>query len=275
MAFGVDTADYLSDINWANLKNWKGEYPNFAGRYFYAGYGWSLSEFATAKQDTNGMLNKIHPIQGAVGNKSRLEATGSTGYKYGVEDANAIAKEIETAVVNNKLQIPPSGFVNVYLDVETGVALSTDYWAGWAYTLWHYNLNGQLPFFACIYAQYVRQSDGTYSLNQLVKSALDAACEKYPDKTTEVTCDGLWTAHPQLCSNCIADPTLDWTKFNEYNQPCGSSSTLVPLLMWQYATPPTCVDYCKDSSYAGGENLDMDETNDAYSKALNYMLVIP
>lgn len=100
MAFGVDTADYLSDINWANLKNWKGEYPNFAGRYFYAGYGWSLSEFATAKQDTNGMLNKIHPIQGAVGNKSRLEATGSTGYKYGVEDANAIAKEIELIIAH-------------------------------------------------------------------------------------------------------------------------------------------------------------------------------
>jgi hypothetical protein len=34
MAFGINTADYLYQINWAEFYRWKGEHPRFAGRYF-------------------------------------------------------------------------------------------------------------------------------------------------------------------------------------------------------------------------------------------------
>ena len=272
MALGVDTAGALSNINWGAFKNWCGLYPVFAGRYFGSGYNWVQGEFTAAYSATEGVLNKIVPIQAS--QSARQQTTGSDGYSYGVGDAAATCQNIESAIRAGQLNIPSSGSVYVYLDVEESTALTTDYWAGWSATVFNYPLNSNSPFWPCIYAWYGQQSNGKYSPGSDVQNALNSSCSSYPGDAT--LCYGLWSSEPELCSFCnFPEASPSWSVFNSFSQNICGVKKPVPLLLYQFAEKGACNTTCNNSSFAGNQNLDLDSDNNGTSGAQNFMLITP
>ncbi len=271
MALGVDTADALSSIDWEAFHNWCGLYPAYAGRYFGGGYTWVQGEFTAAYNATGGALAKIVPLQAS--QSARQQATGSTGYSYGVSDATATCQNIGSAISAGQLNIPASGSVNVYLDVEQGTALTIDYWAGWSTTVFNYDLDAGSPFWPCIYAWYEEQSDGKYSPGSDVQNALNSACSSYPNHAT--LCYGLWSSEPELCSFCnFPEASPSWSVFNSCSQNICGTNKPVPLLLYQFAEKGGCNNTCGNDSFAGNQNLDLDSDNSGTTGAQNFMLDI-
>lgn len=265
MAFGVDTTSYLNTINWSAFYSEVGEYPVFAGRYFGGGYSWSSGEFSSAKTSTGNVLSRIYPLQASV--VTRQETIGSTGYDYGVSDANATIGNIIDAIDAGQLQLGSSGLVVVYLDVETDTVLSTDYWAGWSTTVIQYytsSLGG--PWEPGVYTHYVQESNGTYSIDSDTSNALNEAPSKYPNGSTQ--CRGLIPMEPEPCSDCTSTAPA-WPTFNTFSQAVYGN---VPVYLWQYAENNGCINTCGVSNFAGGQNLDFDSSDS--TGAQNYMLVI-
>jgi hypothetical protein len=272
MALGVDTASALSDIDWSAFKNWCGLYPAFAARYFGSGYSWVKGEFTAAFQATGGALGKIAPIQAS--QSARQQTTGSNGYADGASDATATCQNIQSAISTGQLNVPSSGSVYVYLDVEQGTALTTDYWSGWAHTVFNYSLGANSPFWPCIYAWYEEQPNSKYSPNGTVQNALNLSCSNYPGLATQ--CYGLWSSEPELCSFCnfpASSPV--WSVFNSFSQNLCGTNKPVPILLYQFAEKNACNTTCDNASFAGEQNLDLDSDNNGTTGAQNYMLIIP
>jgi hypothetical protein len=271
MALGVDTASALSNINWSAFKQWCGMYPAFAGRYFGSGYTWVPGEFTAAYQTTSGLLGKIVPIQAS--QSTRQQTAGSTGYNYGASDANTTCRSIGSAISAGQLNIPSSGSVYVYLDIEEGTALTTDYWAGWSQEVFNYSLNAGSPFWPCIYTWYGQQSNGKYAPASQVQNALNSAGSSYPGHATQ--CYGLWANEPELCSLCnYPKVSPDWSVFQSYSQNINGANKPVPLLLYQFAEKSACNSVCNNASFAGNQNLDLNSDNNGASGAQNYMLII-
>jgi hypothetical protein len=265
MALGVDTASSLGSINWTAFKNWCGVYPVYAGRYFGSGYGWTPGEFVAANKATSGVLNKIIPIQASrAGNQ---QATGATGYNYGVSDAVATCQSIKTAIGSGELALPSSGSVYVYLNVEQGTVLSTDYWAAWSSNVFNFFINGSAPFWPCVYTWYGPESNGKYSPSAYVQNALNSGYSVYPDH--ESLCYGLWSNEPEP-SRYYNFPSVDpdWSVFSPCYQATPGAIKPVPLLLYQFA------EQSNNPSFAGGQNLDLDSDNSSITGAQNYMLLI-
>lgn len=150
----------------------------------------------------------------------------------------------------------------MYLDVEAGTVPSTDYWAGGATTVFNYLLAGANPFRPSIYCQYT-QSSGKYVPNSLVQNLLNGSYSTYPEPTYHTRCYSFWTNEPEdPCMNyCGTAPCLDWTLFGTYTQPYGGDNFLVPLQVWQFAETNVCQSCSGISNFAGGQNLDMDDTD--------------
>ena len=272
MALGIDTADALSMIKWSAFKNWCGLYPVFAGRYFGGGQDWVQGEFTAAYSATAAVLDKIIPIQAS--QSGRQQTTGSTGYSYGASDATATCQNIQSAISAGQLNIPSSGSVYVYLDVEQGTPLATDYWAGWSDTVFNYALGANSPFWPCIFAWYGAQPNGKYSPDSYVQNALNSSRSSYPGHATQ--CYGLWSNEPELCSFCnFPEASPAWSVFNSFNQNLGGTNKPVPLLLYQFAEKGACNTVCKNSSFAGDQNLDLNSDNNGTTGAQNYMLIIP
>ncbi len=271
MALGVDTVDALSSIDWSAFKDWCGLYPAYAGRYFGSGYNWVQEEFTAAYSATGGVLSKIVPIQSS--QSGRQQTTGSDGYNYGVSDAGATCQSIVSAINAGELKIPASGSVYVYLDVEQGTALTTDYWAGWSNTVFNYPFGANSPFWPCIYTWYGEQSNGQYAPSSYIQDALNSSCSSYPNHAT--LCYGLWSNEPEPCSFCnFPKVSPDWSVFNSFSQNICDASKPVPLLLYQFAETGGCVVACNNPSFAGGQNLDLDSDNNGLTVAQNYMLTI-
>lgn len=276
MAFAIDTANTLDQINWTTFYNWKPQYPESAGRYFGGGLTWAGTEFTDAKSSTGGVLTHVFPIRAC--EPSRQEATGPTGHSYGAADGNDTCTRITNAINAGQLQIPASGIVIVYLDVEPGVALSADFWAGFSNEVYNFGFEAAEPFEAGIYTQYVQNASGKYVPQSSVQSALNSSYPKYPSEDT--LCYGLWSSDPEPCSYCAPGTVPDWGVFADYNQPYAGVNQLVKLYIYQYAQygdnqtqQGGCVYTCGDSSFGGGNVIDVDGT--ASTGAESYGLSIP
>ncbi len=269
MAWAVDTVDSLASIDWAAFYNWKKAWPQWAGRYFYGGADWYSGEFTTAKKNTDGNLVRIAPLQGGL--SSREATGGNLGHGYGVDDATATCKSIISAIEATQLTLPSNGDpVIVWLDVEPGVKIEPAYWAGWANTVFNYDYNGVRPFLPGIYTQFTPSGELWYP--QLsVQNCLNTVCEYWPDD--EYTCYGFWTAQPEDCSYA-SDPTAipDWSVFGSFTQTGCGSKIPVPLYLYQYMEPGSALNICGVKGFAGGQNLDLDSSDDRGGQS--YMLSI-
>jgi hypothetical protein len=264
MALGVDSASSLASINWQSFYNWDGSYPTYAGRYFGGSFSWVPGEFIAAMKETGGILNKIVPIQSCItGNE---QATGAVGYNLGKTDAINTCLSIVSAINSGQLVIPPSGSVYVYLDVEMGVNLSVDYWAAWSSNIFNYVMNGNCPFWPCIYTWYGAQPNGKFSPGESVQNVLNSVYTTYPDH--ESLCYGLWSNEPEPNAYIAAKASPSWSVFNPVFQKTPGASKPVPLLLYQFAEKGT------NTAFAGGQNLDLDSDNSGITVAQNYMLTI-
>ncbi len=86
MAFGIDTLAALkdSDFNWANFKQWKGEWPSFVGRYFGGDQNATTGEFTSFKSTTGNHFQYVLPIQAWV--QANQQQTGSEGLSVGASE---------------------------------------------------------------------------------------------------------------------------------------------------------------------------------------------
>jgi hypothetical protein len=181
----------------------------------------------------------------------------------------------------------------MYLDVEAGTALTADYWAGRASTVFTAtDPSGAEPFYPCIYTQFVRNaSNGLYYPQSSVQSALNAACSQYPNDVV-MMCFGFWSNEPEPYSYCASSATPDWSVFGSFTQHlCGGNSTSVPVLLYQYAENCGCIPngypgFAGDSNvsnttacyindawyYYPNNNLDLDGNDN--TGADQYMLMI-
>ena len=157
--------------------------------------------------------------------------------------------------------------------------MTTDYWAGWSNTVNTWRYNGLYVFRACVYAQYVAQPNGTYSLNSDVAAALNGYCSLYPG--ANAICHGLWASEPQPCSACARNTSPTWPVYNAFNQTYCYGYYSISVVLWQFAEhgisnqQSGCVYYCGYPDYAGGQNMDLDSDNSGGAVAQSYMLVIP
>jgi hypothetical protein len=275
MSLGVDTEDYLNTISWSAWYGWKPQYPTWAGRYFGNILSWKNPEFTAAKSSTGGVLRIIAPITAP--NNSNQETGGTTGNNYGESDAHATCASIEAAITQNQLEIPATGIVYVYLDVEPGINITPAYWAGWANEVDNYSSSGSAPFLPAVYT-YMTESGGLYYPASNVTNALGSAAADYPSQY--VTCAGYWASEPEPCDACAPDfdAAPYFSQFGTYVQPLGGGETSdVSVLLWQYAQEGA--DGCTGTlcgydptTWAGGQDLDIDGSGS--TGADNYMLVI-
>lgn len=281
MGFGIDTAAALNDsrFNWGNFKAWKTIWPGFAGRYFGGGYTWEADEFTDFKATTGGICTKIAPLRASQPDRQ----TGS--YSDGETDGTDTCDRIRNAIDAGQLQIPTSGEVYVYLDVEAGTALSSAYWAGWANAVNIYDFNGGVPFYPAIYTQFTNQG-GLYLPQPSVQDAVDHACSDYPN--ADVVVNANWTANPESStSQCGPDGNADWSALGQPTQDLCGSQVDVPVLLYQYAENCPCIEegfsgfagYSNSSTMTvcgGGSypNNDLDMDASGTRGAETYMLVI-
>ena len=253
MGFGVDTTDYLNQINWTDFCNWKGQYPGFAGRYFGGGYTWSGTEFTDAKASTGGVLSVIAPIRASTTGQS---VSGSQGHANGVNGATDTCARITNAVNAGQLVLPAESVI-VYLDNEpigsNPNVLTSDYWAGWANTVNNFPFESRLPFVPGLYCTFATDSSGKWVPDSAMQAALNGAYKDYPSEDT--VCAGTWTFQPHtpLADYCPAASVPDWSLIGDFKQ--GGSIT-VTTLAWQYVSPVACSP--SYPNWAGGQPLDMD-----------------
>jgi hypothetical protein len=279
MAFGIDTRNYLNQIDWAELAIWKREYPRFAGRYFGGAPAsdpptWVVPEFTDAKRDTFGALTHVFPLR--VPNADLQQTPGLPGYSLGADAGHDTCQRIVNAINAGQLQLPPSGIVHVWLDVEPGTALTPDYWAGFCSSVRSFIYINLQPFRAAIYCYY-QETGGRWLPELSVRQALDSVNSRYPAHYT--LCHGLWSSEPQPCANCRPEHIANWSVFGQYSQPYDGTNRPVLLYLYQYAqygNPQLerggCRYTCGDRTFAGGQVVDLDSTST--TGAENYALVI-
>jgi hypothetical protein len=225
-------------------------------------------------------LQYIFPIQGA-GGQSNYDVTGTTGYNYGVSDATATCKNMETALNNTELHVQSSGLVIVYLDVESdSTPLKSAYWAGWANTVHTYELsNGTKPFIPGIYCGYTT-SGGKYVVPSDIQTVFDNAYQYWTH--SNVRCRGLWSAEPEHSAYCTsgADVSADWSQFVTSHQTLTSGIVEVPIYLWQYAEYGNvssqtggCRYEYNVTSFSRGQNLDFDGSDSRGGETYMFKIV--
>jgi len=286
MAFGIDTLAALNDpdFNWANFKQWKGEWPSFVGRYFGGDQNAITGEFSSFKSTTGNQCQYVLPIQACV--QANQQQTGSEGLSVGASDAETTLNNLKGFL--GELAIPDSGLVYVYLDVEPNVRLTPAYWSGWANAIrTGTDSSGTESFRPALYCQYVQDSStGLWGPNSLVAQALNDACTDWPGYAA--VCYGLWPAQPEdVPASCVPTDGPDWSVFSQFSQNLCGTETSVPVLVYQYIEGCLCVEDgytdfaglsnsskfmpCGTTSYPNN-NLDLDGTDS--TGAESYMLVI-
>lgn len=147
MALGVDTVNPTKSVNWSTLDTWWTGNPSpstFIGRYFgpsTSQYLWQAGESSVQAAQAPDAPQYVIPLQ-ATGTavQSQQTATGPTGFANGRQHAQQICDGITDALTSGDL-LPSAnyGVIRVYLDIEPqGLALSTDYWNGWASYLYNH-----------------------------------------------------------------------------------------------------------------------------------------
>lgn len=273
MAFMIDTANYLTQVQWRNLHAWKGEFPSAAGRYFGGGLSWGDSEFTRAKADTFGALTRVAPLRAS--EKDHQLTPYEDGFRLGQRDAEDTIARINNAINQGQLKMPAGENVIIYLDVEPDVQITPAFWAGFADLINHYRAGPTTPFTAGIYTKFVANAEGKYVPQYAVRACLDRSDLNWPNAAS--LCVGFWTSEPEPCDACISPTyTPDWSRLGSYSQPYDNATFPIANYLWQYAEHNSCVGFgpgqCGQPGFANGENVDFDTSGT--TGAENLMLVI-
>ena len=288
MAFGIDTLAALNDpnFNWANFKQWKGEWPQFVARYFGGNEDATFGEFAAFKTTTGGKCHYVVPAQASV--VSNQQMTGNAGLSQGATDAATTIKNLNYFIQSGDLKIPPSNEVYVYLDVEENTDLSASYWAGWANAIFTAtDPSGLAAFWPAMYSPMTADSSGLYRPHKVVRDALNSACSAAPS-SYNVQCYGIWASQPEdVPASCVPSAGPDWSVFAKFSQDLCGTEVAVPVLLYQYIEGCFCVadgytDFAGLSNsskfmpcgttYYPNNNLDLDGSDT--TGAETYMLLI-
>jgi hypothetical protein len=238
MTVGIDThSNHLDDssFNW-NVFQTFAQPPAFAGRYFATNNAcWAHGEgSATAVPVT---LTQIVPIQSGTSpfEQARQATVGDAGWNYGREDANAICAALYTALTLGEFTIGAKSQFYVFLEVVDGVALSPDYWAGWADTVASYPTIfpsqgiATNPFLPCILASFAVDASGNYSLAPGVLNALDRAV--IAQSRALYYCRGLWARAQPTNPSETPQPVPTFNPIS-VTSPYGPLNS--PVVLWQY-----------------------------------------
>jgi hypothetical protein len=304
MPFGIDTfaihLDQVADNDWKPFQLWNGGtasgdiviggHPLFAGRNFLGGnFLWGHAEatdanyFATLNPpgdppttthtpdnwdelDLSAPL--IAPIQAP--QPQRQQMLGEHGFLAGALDASAICRKIMSGIQAREFTLQASGFLQIWLAIDSSAPLSADYWAGWADTVNNYVLRrfvSPTPFDVTqpcapgIICRYSGPVGGSLRRDPLVNTALASAAQSYPGRNT--LCQGFWADAPDPDPNGVRpNPALDWTRFDFSERPS----------LWRCATA-----ICQADGTPINEAFSVDAVYDPGSpvlhKATDYMLV--
>lgn len=239
MDFGIDTLRSRLDlVSWSAFRTWNGGQlsgsvvtggkPAFAGRHFLGagldasgttrtGFLWGHGEATDCMTNSspeslaqlNTLTDAIAPMQAAFPNRQLV--TGAVGHVYGAIDANAICDRLSKALLAGEFALPASGRVLVWLNVAPGVALSQDYWAGWAdkvntFAFFGFvsgDLSAYQPFRAGVQCRFQSVS-GKLRPDAQVAAALAGARTAW--RGTNAICHGCWADSPTAA-------TADWVSF--------------------------------------------------------------
>jgi hypothetical protein len=270
------------EIDWPAFKAWNNaKFPDFAGRYFLgAPYLWAHGEGGAALI-AGVTLGRVAPIQCA--NKSRQEATGDRGDRFGTEDGWAIADYIGACIDMGEL-VPVSDFVYLYLEVADGTALSPDYWTAWCTALFNKTvvIDGPavggvalpkllFPFLPCIQCAFPKDAGSAkYKPDAGVTTALDNVGTSIIGRRGR--CYGFWARAFDNAAYHAAQPALDWTAFDPYAQKIGTKTEPVPVQIWRHMDQPDLANPVP----AAARRLSLDATHVDSGKdpAFDTMLVI-
>jgi hypothetical protein len=290
--FGIDSDTQLGLLPWATIRAWRPAIPanraipnglpanpvTFAGRYFnpWPGNRWADGENVGVRQDAPGNppkpaknpdLKYVFPIQGYKDAAQNLRVAGKKAdgtvekdaakvQSWGAQDAKGTCKRIMRAIDRNELKFPFFKSVIVYLDVESGVKLSQNYWYGWASAVYWYSTGFfSFPFYAGVYCTTLRNPTATGSilLHRIPSDDVRDGLTKLPNNLAS-KCYGIWATNPWTNTTGFDDPAFpmqdrfaanfrpDWeNRFDVWQQTVHIIfglipwSTGVPVRLWQYA----------------------------------------
>lgn len=226
----VGEIDYTELMAWLRTTDPNRDMPVFAGRYFLghatqaeidAGQGFCL--WAHGEGCVEIVPRKIVPIQRA--DPARQSRTGDSGLLYGSEDAVAIARHLDLCLAVGDLELGPDRQILVFLEVADDTALSAEYWAGWATTLYAAELvperlrsrvgvagvQSLLPAVLCPFK--LDAATQTFLPDTLVRTALDAL----PPPGLRSECFGFW-ARRKPGDPGLATHSFDWSNMGDPHQ---------------------------------------------------------
>jgi hypothetical protein len=147
--------------------------------------------------------------------------TGNLGFNYGAMDAAAICARLAWSMDAGEFHVQDSRFVHVWLAIDSTIAFSADYWAGWSSTVNSYapSQYGALltatprpyyqPFVAGILCRFVPGTGGLLQPEPHVASVLAGAGDS-----------PLWADVPNPDATGVApNPAIDWTQFATTSMP--------------------------------------------------------
>jgi Domain of unknown function (DUF1906) len=237
--FGIDTqTSHLDLMSWTDFETWNnGLFPAFAGRNFIGlDFLWTPAEATNAlndphPEDTQQLVQLtllIAPIQGA--SATRQQVVGDLGMLYGRIDATAICKRLSAAIATGELSLKASNKVNIYLQVDPAATFSSDYWSGWADTVFLANYIdpltgfGSMPFNPCIMCAFTLNG-AVLRIDPHVPAALQAAHAQH--QYLHTSCFGFWADAPDLEPALQRpNPPIDFSRF---------APTSAPVWLWRFA----------------------------------------
>lgn len=257
MQFGIDTnaarLDLLPAIaTGGGFLAWNGgAAPLFAGRNFLGGdFLWAHAEATNALGETAGvyppaanapspehpenltlLVSRIAPIQAPMSDRQQI--VGERGRLFGMIDADAICRRVANAITAGEFATSDARKMHIWLSVDSTVAFSADYWAGWADKVNNFPVNTvvqganvpQQLFLAGIVCSYVKGDGGLYRPDPHVVAALAT-----PHRGMDTSVHGMWAdlkvwddAPADLVAN--GNALLNWNEFDPPTAP----------VLWRFA----------------------------------------
>lgn len=264
------------EIKWNDFLTWNnGSKPKFAGRYFLGQpYLWAHGEGSETKGQVD--IERIVPIQRS--DPDHQKAKDEEGDLYGFEDAQALCEYLDKCIQMGELKITNT-FVHVFLDVADGTELSTEYWSSWSAAVHDHIYVGEKsitvggntisvptlsnPYQPCICCRFVKAGGASpkYVPEQKVLDCLSNTGKNLAGSQTR--CYGFWARATDNPAYHVPQPALDWSNFEVYRQPQGSTDQPVWLLLWRYKdatniNPPDVPE---------GDKLTLDTANEPVEQA--------
>ncbi len=258
---GVDSAsrasDYLpgSNTTYADFVKSTPNTPVYWGRYFGPTNNFTPMDMDSGVSNSNeaGAMKAIG-VRWIVPIAAPPSVGGSLaqGQMDGTAVCAAIAKVIaDTSGQPNKIQMPGSSELYIYLDIESGVSFMDAYWNGWANAVNSYPYGNQIPFYSCAYCN----PCDVYPSNPKAGSN---PCTTFDNGNNQI-CFSLWSSTPEgCCQYCVSPPEF-----------AGNSCIDVGADLWQYVEDTGC-------AKCGGTYPKIDyDLSTSLQTMTDYMLYLP